>query len=168
MSPRRLQRAFTPESPARIRARLAREASVGLGITEAAINVGALVAGAVILVAIAQGDLDCSTDPAAGNAPAIGVADPLALRRAEAKRARDELPRTSLHATTLGPGESVRGELWFQALLLDQAVPSTEVEETASAWSITSTPRQPAIEYSLRLRLPGAAGQEIDYFIARQ
>src|SRR5262249_10516066 len=92
--PRRLRQRFTPESPARVRARLGREAAVGLGITDAAMGMAGLVLGTAILIAVVEGGVDLSTDPTADCSTPTPFVDPLAVRREQARHARDSLPRT--------------------------------------------------------------------------
>jgi len=162
-----LGRRTPAESEEKIRARLTREATVRTGITDAAMGLAGLVVGTVVLAAVVEGGAELSTEDGASSPAVEPVGDPLERRRAEAKHERDHLPWILLHRTRLGPGESVRGELWFDARPLFRALGREPSDEPRSDWGITATPTHAPVQFALGLRAPAAAGaQEFEYFVS--
>jgi hypothetical protein len=164
----KLRRPIVPASERRVSARLAREAAVGTGITHAAAGLAGLVLLTAVTVAVVSGDEELSSSPGSyDTSPDDDVEDRFALRRIEASLIRERLPQTLLQRVELAPGGSVRGELWFPAKPLWQAMgpPPSGFE---SEHRITSTPGRRDVECALTLAAPATlGGQRIDYFLGR-
>jgi hypothetical protein len=168
--PKGLRRRIPAESPDRVDARVARESAAGTGLSDAVMGFAGLVLGTAVLVALAAGDADLTTSESADITSSQGPAvDPRAARRAEANHERDLLPEVLLHRTELAPGQSVRGELWFDARGLLRVMGTEQSDEPRSEWSITSTPPRTPARYALRLRAPAVTGApEIEYFVCAE
>lgn len=163
--PQDMRRRFPAESPEAVRARLVREAAVGRGFGDALLGFTGIVLGTAVAVAIARGDAELYTEPAAGSGTPV---DPLAVRRNDARRALEDLPQTLLLPTRVAPGRMVRGEVWFEARPLFRMLALDDDDDPGSEWSITATPRHAATEYAIELRAPEAAGaQEVEFILAR-
>ena len=91
--------------------------------------------------------------------------DPHWVPVSEFDRERDWSMRELLQQVELAPGQSVRGEVWFQAKPLKRLLGT----DPSPGNGITATPPRAPSDYALTLRTPDAlGGQEIQYSVATQ
>lgn len=175
--PRSLRQRFAAEDPDKVRKMLERATPGGGSPVDALMFVGCV---AVVALAVLAGTIDASPnqdsasleDPGfsgasdrinlpANHPPLQPTADDPAMASSFDSE-RERSIRALLPLTELGPGQSVRGEVWLPARALRKVLGSE-----SAGHGITATPPRARTDHALTLRTPDElGGQEIDYSIA--
>jgi len=164
--PRSLGRRFSAEDPARVHARLDREASGAKGIGGAVLGLASVVAVVALSVTLSDIDPAPSEEVSLDDAPRDRYQQAVAYERAqsaELRRSCERAARELLARTELAPGQSLRGEVWLPAWPVRRV---TEPEASGENPSITAGPARARSDHGLTLRTPDAlGGQEIEYSV---